>query len=61
MNATETCWWKDKIGSGNGLVPSGNKPLCEPMLAQFYGAIWHQEGHNKFKLIVIPYGTVDLG
>ena len=22
------------IGSGNGLVPSGNKPLPEPMLTQ---------------------------
>ena len=27
-------------GSGNGLVPSGNKPLPEPMLTQFSGAIW---------------------
>ena len=24
------------IGSGNGLVPSGNKPLPEPMLTQIY-------------------------
>ena len=24
------------IGSGNGLVPSGNKPLPEPMLNQIY-------------------------
>ena len=28
------------IGSGNGLVPSGIKPLPEPMLTQIYGAIW---------------------
>ena len=28
------------IGSGNGLVPSGNKPLSEPMLTQIYAAIW---------------------
>ena len=26
------------IGSGNGLVLSGNKPLPEPMLTQIYGA-----------------------
>ena len=26
-------------GSGNGLVPSSNKPLPEPMLTQIYGAI----------------------
>ena len=24
--------WSVNIGSGNGLVPSGNKPLPEPML-----------------------------
>ena len=24
------------IGSGNGLMPSGNKPLPEPMLTQIY-------------------------
>ena len=28
------------IGSGNGLVSSGNKPLPEPMLIQIYVAIW---------------------
>ena len=27
------------IGSGNGLVPIGNKPLSEPMLTQIYIAI----------------------
>ena len=31
---------KSNIGSGNGLVPSGNKPLPEPMLTQIYVAIW---------------------
>ena len=28
------------IGSGNGLVPSGNKPLPEPMLTQISVAKW---------------------
>ena len=28
------------IGSGNGLVLSGNKPLPEPMLTQIFDAIW---------------------
>ena len=28
------------IGSGNGLVPSGNKPLPETMLTQIYVTIW---------------------
>ena len=27
-------------GSVNGLVPSNNKPLPEPLLTQFYVAIW---------------------
>ena len=31
------------IGSGNGLVPSGNKPLPEPMLAKVSVAFI---GHN---------------
>ena len=32
---------KSNIGSGNGLVLPGNKPLPEPMLTQIYVAIWH--------------------
>ena len=27
MSVTELHWWSVNIGSGNGLVPSGNKPL----------------------------------
>ena len=30
------------IGSGNGLVPSGNRPLPDPMLTQIHVLIWHQ-------------------
>ena len=40
MDATGPYWWWVNIGSGNGLVPSGNKPLPEPMLTQFSVAIW---------------------
>ena len=29
-------WWWVKIDSGNGLVPSGNKPLPELMLTRYY-------------------------
>ena len=36
MNATRPYWGEVNIGSGNGLVPSGNKPLPEPMLTQIY-------------------------
>ena len=31
---------KINIGSGYGLVPSGSKPLPEPMLTQIYIALW---------------------
>ena len=40
MNVTELRWWSVNIGSGNGLVPSGNKPLPEPMLTQISVTIW---------------------
>ena len=40
VNITRHCWWLVCIGSGNGLVPTGNKPLPEPMLTQNYVAIW---------------------
>ena len=32
VNATIPHWSLVNIGSGNGLVPSGNKPLPEPVL-----------------------------
>ena len=41
IKASESHWWLVNIGSGNGLVPSGNKPLPEPMLTPIYVAIWH--------------------
>ena len=40
MNVTELYWCSVNIGSGNGLVPSGNKPLSGPMLTQIYVATW---------------------
>ena len=41
MSATEPHWRWVNMGSGNGLVPSGDKPLPEPMLTQKYVALWH--------------------
>ena len=41
MNVTGLHWWSVNIGSGNGLVPSGNKPLPDPMLTQIFVATWH--------------------
>ena len=40
MNATRPHWYLVNIGLGNGLVPSGNNPLPEPMLTQIYIVIW---------------------
>ena len=40
LNVTGLHWWSVNIGSGNGLVPSGNKPLPEPMLIKISNAIW---------------------
>ena len=47
MNVTGLHWLSVNIGSGNGLVPSGNKPLTEPMLTQttLYNASIHQGAH----------------
>ena len=39
---------KSTTGSGNGLVPSGNKPLPEPMLTQISFAIMASLGPNEF-------------
>ena len=48
-------FWLVNIGSGNGLVPSGNNPLPEPMLTHIYVAIWQIDlnvGHLDLGLIV---------
>ena len=39
-NMTRPHWGLTDIGAGNGLVPSGNKPLPEPMLTKISDAIW---------------------
>ena len=36
VNVTGPPWWLVNIGSDNGLVPSGIKPLFEPMLTKSY-------------------------
>ena len=50
------------IGSGNGLVPSGNKPLPEPMLTQISRRHIASLGHNELNHcgLVTPYGNIDL-
>ena len=34
-------FWLINIGSGNGLVPDGTKPLPEPVLTQIYVNMWY--------------------
>ena len=36
VSGTWPCRWSVNIGSGNGFVPPGNKPLTEPMLTKMY-------------------------
>ena len=38
---------QENIGSGNGLVPSGTKPLLEPKLMKIQGN-WFQNSHHFF-------------
>ena len=49
MNATRPYWWSVNIGSGNGLVPSGNKPLPEPMLTKIFVDHMVSLGPNELK------------
>ena len=48
VNITVRHWWVN-IGSDNGLVPSGNKPLPGPMLTQLYTMSPYLLGHNDLK------------
>ena len=43
MNVTRPYWWLVNIGLGNGSVPSGNKPLPEPMLPLIYVVKWRNQ------------------
>ena len=44
MPQKKTHWWLVNIGSGNGLGPSGSKPLPAPMLTEINFVIWRHEG-----------------
>ena len=64
MNATGPYWWQVNIGSGNGLVPEGTKPLTGPLLPQMCRHMaW--SGHNEllinsYDCPVILFGLCDL-
>ena len=39
------------IGSSNGFVPSANEPLSEPIMTQFYDAIWHHQATVSYQAL----------
>ena len=48
----ETHWWLVRNGSGNGLVPSGNQPLPQPMMIYCWLDPWEQTSvkfESKYK------------
>ena len=53
MNVTGLNWGSVNIGSGNGLVLSGSKPLPELMLTQMSIAMWPQWAKIIIKVKII--------
>ena len=43
-------WWWVSIGSGNDLLPSGNKPLPTPMLTLFFRSMRYHEPTWMFQM-----------
>ena len=61
-NATCHDWWLVNISSGNGIVPSSNKPLLEPMWTRTSGTLWHHYASmlRRSDCIYILMGLSDL-
>ena len=59
VNAIRPHWWLVSIGLGNGLLPSSNNPLPEPMLTKIYDESRHKASLSQSQLtycrIVAPY------
>ena len=53
MRVYMTVLQKNNIGLGNGLMPSGNKPLPKPMLTKFCDAWWCYQGPVNYILTAI--------
>ena len=58
INLTDSIYIK--IGSDNGLVPTHSASLFEPMLTQFYVAIWHHQVtmSSKFEITSVDIAVV---
>ena len=52
--------WLFNFGSGNGSVPSGNKPLPETMVTQIYVRIWRHYSKNEI-MTHIPCNDMNQG
>ena len=64
LNTMEPHWCHVSIGSGDGLVPSGTKPLTEWLLTQIYVAIWRHRGwyvESPYKTLQMLYRKGNLG
>ena len=44
VNVKGAYWWRVTIGSGNGLVLLGNKPLPVPMVTKIHGTMDNTRG-----------------
>ena len=52
MNSTRPYWWLVNIGSGNGVVPSGTKPLPEKNLTEISVGIWRQWVNTSGNIVI---------
>ena len=52
MNAPGPYWWSVNIGSGNGLVPSGSKPLPDPAHAHQFRSTSERSGAHMYHLFI---------
>ena len=65
MNVSGLHLWSVNIGSGNGLVPSGNKPLLEPILTQIcrhmaslgYNELIHWDLNKSLSFLQIKFSN----
>ena len=58
VNATEHLSWYVNIGSRNGLVPNGTKPLHDPRLKQCWSYIYGITTHNELSQQMQPPGSM---
>ena len=55
VEKTRCYWWQVKVGLGNGLVPSSNKPLADPDLCHHMASLDHNELNLRNRFLSIAY------